>query len=103
MATANSRATLGPRPPAAPVVLEGNVPRSMAQHLLRSQGQINMLAAEQDVEILALKDDIDRLEAELETLKARIDHQSRSNDALFWVAGFAVVIGVGCMALAKRS
>ncbi|KAM0230392.1 hypothetical protein ACHAP5_011395 [Fusarium lateritium] len=87
MSTANSAARLAPQHPTA-INADGTVPRSTVQHLLRSQGQINRLAAEQDLEILGLRAEMERLGAEIDALKARLA------SFLFWGACIAVVAGI---------
>ncbi|EKJ72472.1 hypothetical protein FPSE_07353 [Fusarium pseudograminearum CS3096] len=65
------------------------VPLSTAQHLLESQGRINRLAAEQDLEILDIQAELERVKADLEMLKAK-----RNTGEWLTIAVLVLIIGI---------
>ncbi|QPC72170.1 hypothetical protein HYE68_002922 [Fusarium pseudograminearum] len=71
------------------------VPLTTAQHLLESQGQINRLAAEQDLEILDIQAELERIKTDLEILKAK-------HNAGEWVIIAVLVLIIGIMFVGER-
>ncbi|CAG2007582.1 unnamed protein product [Fusarium graminearum] len=65
------------------------VPHSTAQHLLDNQGQINRLAAEQDLEILDIQAELERVKADLDMLKAK-----RKTGEWLTIAVLVLIIGI---------
>ncbi|KAM0371416.1 hypothetical protein ACHAPY_010136 [Fusarium culmorum] len=65
------------------------VPHSTAQHLLDNQGQINRLAAEQDLEILDNQAELERVKADLDMLKAK-----RNTGEWLTIAVLVLIIGI---------
>lgn len=84
---------------------EEYVPIEVLRHLLRVQGQINRLAAEQDIQIMDLEGELDRLRADMTSIQIEINNQQLQrlpNEVVlawivaamavllsgFWLAGF---------------
>ncbi|KAH6952078.1 hypothetical protein HG530_012585 [Fusarium avenaceum] len=75
---------------------EEYVPIEVLRHLLRVQGQINRLAAEQDVQIMDLEGEVNHLRGEISVMQRQMNNRQVSgqhNDfVLAWiVAGMAVL------------
>ncbi|KAM0188257.1 hypothetical protein ACHAPI_010747 [Fusarium lateritium] len=98
MSSANTGARLAPLHPTA-INPDGTVPRTTVKHLLRNQGQINQLAAEQDLEILGLRADVDRLSAEVCELRATLNETTNGNHVIFLGAFLAMTFAGAFMFL----
>lgn len=76
---------------------EEYIPIEVLRHLLRVQGQINRLAAEQDIQIMDLEAEVDRLRADMTSIQTDMNNQRLQglpNEILLAciVAGMAVVL-----------
>lgn len=76
---------------------EEYIPIEVLRHLLRVQGQINRLAAEQDIQIMDLESEVDRLRGDVALIQREINNPPVSgnhNDIVLAciVAGMAVLL-----------
>ncbi|CAJ0543859.1 Ff.00g039620.m01.CDS01 [Fusarium sp. VM40] len=76
---------------------EEYLPIELIRHLLRVQGQINRLAAEQDLQVMDLEGEVDRLRGDVSSLQREMNSREASGDhngiVLAWiVAGMGVLL-----------
>ncbi|KIL88338.1 hypothetical protein FAVG1_08417 [Fusarium avenaceum] len=76
---------------------EEYIPIEVLRHLLRVQGQINRLAAEQDLQLMDLEGEMDRLRGDILVMQREINNQQalghHNEIVLAWiVAGMAILL-----------